>query len=585
MVAEDLSRIAMSSALANSLARAVDFARAQAHLEVTLEHMLVLLCEDPDAGLVLAASNIDVGRLKADAAGYLARLGQQPVPPGQHIEPVVSMDLRRILEAAAAAARGGRRREINGAIVLAAIVGDGKSPAAQMLQAQGLTFEGVIRALQSGAGVPARPYPPPSTEDILATARERVLSRTGIRPEAEPAVLEEEEAAAAEEYVDFDDVPPTGAHAPETLAEEVREPEPEPVQASEPRPELQPPPEPQAERDAAEIAEAPKPAVEWSPPVEATGEPASPEDLRMQPEPIVAPKEAPTFSVDALPMRPPPPMPPPIPGAEPSPSRAPPPGAAPSAPPPLPAGRIGGEAPPAARPSLSRWPGTEELRKPKGVGAAAGGAAARSGLAHARQTLPRSVPDLQPSGRPAPAPRTEIGQLVENIPRSMRVAVPSLVEVRIARGNVQALAEGLQGGGAAYRHDVTITKAMSVRLRAPDGGFFIEAASPETQWIEKATLLSSDDYASWRWHVTPRERGRKRLQLIISARTVSGDGLAAETALPDQVITVRVRANYAKVASHWFGWGVAAVIGGLLARFGESALDAGMKVVAALSSG
>ncbi len=145
-----------------------------------------------------------------------------------------------------------------------------------------------------------------------------------------------------------------------------------------------------------------------------------------------------------------------------------------------------------------------------------------------------------------PAQRAEIGQLVENIPRTMRVAVPALVEVRIAKADVQALAEGLQGGGAAYRHEVTVTKAMSVRLRAPDGGFFIETASPETQWIERTMLLSSDDFASWRWHVTPREKGKKRLQLIISARTVGADGLAAETALPDQVITVRVRTNYAK---------------------------------------
>jgi hypothetical protein len=132
----------------------------------------------------------------------------------------------------------------------------------------------------------------------------------------------------------------------------------------------------------------------------------------------------------------------------------------------------------------------------------------------------------------------------------------------------------LQGGGAAYQHEVMVTKAMSVRLRAPDGGFFIETASPETQWIEKTMLLSADDFASWRWHVTPREAGRKRLQLIISARTVSADGLAAETALPDQVITVRVRTNYARVAGRWVGWGVAAIAGGLLAKFGEGAFDA-----------
>jgi hypothetical protein len=162
----------------------------------------------------------------------------------------------------------------------------------------------------------------------------------------------------------------------------------------------------------------------------------------------------------------------------------------------------------------------------------------------------------------------------------MRVAIPVLVEVRIARRDVKALSEGLQGGGAAYRHEVTITNAMSVRLRAPDGGFFIENASPETQWIEKTLLLSSDEFASWRWNVTPREKGKKRLQLIISARTVSGDGLAAETALPDQVITVRVRTNFTRSVSRWVGWAVAALIGGLLARFGEGAYDAGLQAFA-----
>jgi len=221
-----------------------------------------------------------------------------------------------------------------------------------------------------------------------------------------------------------------------------------------------------------------------------------------------------------------------------------------------------------------------------GVGAADAGPGKLGSLLSDRRGAPGLVlPEhARPAGRPVPKHRAEIGQLVENIPRIMRVAVPALVEVRIAKAEVKALAEGLQGGGAAYQHEVTITKAMSVRLRAPDGGFFIETASPETQWIERAMLLSSDDFASWRWHVTPREKGKKRLQLIISARTVGADGLAAETALPDQVVTVRVRTNYGKTASHWMGWGIAALIGGLLAKFGEGLLDAGMQVVAKLTA-
>jgi hypothetical protein len=182
-------------------------------------------------------------------------------------------------------------------------------------------------------------------------------------------------------------------------------------------------------------------------------------------------------------------------------------------------------------------------------------------------------------------PLVESGQLVENIPRRMRVGVPVVVEARVAKADVKALAEGLQGGGAAYRHEIVVTKAMSVRLRAPDGGFWIETRSPETQWIENVLGLSSDDYASWRWTVTPRDRGRKQLQLIVSARTVGSDGLTAETALPDQVIDVRVGINYGRTMGKWAGWAAAAVIGGLLARFGEGAFEQGREIIARLTAG
>lgn len=168
-------------------------------------------------------------------------------------------------------------------------------------------------------------------------------------------------------------------------------------------------------------------------------------------------------------------------------------------------------------------------------------------------------------------PLIESGQLVENIPRRMRVGVPVVAEARIARADVKALADGLAGGGAAFHHEVVVTKAMSVRLRAPDGGFTIENRSPETQWIENILGIGNDDFASWRWTVTPRGRGRRQLQLIVSARTIGADGMTAETALPDQIVDVRVSINYARTAGRWIGWISAAVIGGLLAKFGEQA--------------
>ena len=78
----------------------------------------------------------------------------------------------------------------------------------------------------------------------------------------------------------------------------------------------------------------------------------------------------------------------------------------------------------------------------------------------------------------------------------------------------------------------------------------------------------ADDYARWRWSITPKLRGRRRLQLIVAARTIGPDGLAAETALPDQIIEIKVSANYGVLARRAAGWTIAAVMGGLLAQFG-----------------
>lgn len=151
----------------------------------------------------------------------------------------------------------------------------------------------------------------------------------------------------------------------------------------------------------------------------------------------------------------------------------------------------------------------------------------------------------------------------------MRAWVPVRVEVRLARAEISNVGQGMAGAAPSVRHDIKVTKAMSVRLRAPEGGFYIETGSPETQWVENQHGVMTDDFASWRWTVTPTRRGNARLQLIVSARTVGSDGLVAETALPDQVIDVSVSINYARLVKTWGGWAAAAIAGGLLAKFGE----------------
>jgi hypothetical protein len=155
----------------------------------------------------------------------------------------------------------------------------------------------------------------------------------------------------------------------------------------------------------------------------------------------------------------------------------------------------------------------------------------------------------------------------------MRTGVTERIEVRIGKTAAKSITEGLEGGGVAWRHEVTVTHAMSVRLRAPDGGFFVETVSPETQWIENNLGLGNDDFASWRFLVTPQSRGWARLQIVVSARTIGPDGMVAETALPDQIVDVKVRTNYKQTLARWSGWTIAAIAGGALAKFGEGGLE------------
>lgn len=516
MIVDDLGRIPMSPYLTATLTRAADYATAQSHREVTLEHLLLALAEDPEATVVLKSSNIDLQRLTAEVSDYLGRSEDRIESEGPH-SIVISDDLRRILEAAAAAARQGRRREINGAIVLAAIVGDGRSTAANLLRVQGLTFEEAIRALQRATSVPppepAAPAPPPP------------------RPAAEQRPAPPQPAPAA------------------------REPDPQPEPPPRPVPDLGPPPPPDLTRPASteEILASARERLQHRANME---------------EAAAAPARLPRANYPDLggpPSRSSPPAPAPEPSHEERDFGAERPG-------------LDGDA--AAYPSRSRHnsemdapiatpepapsypaPSIEPPRPAAPPSEIA--ASSRGGFAPSRSAQKSSGPF-------APWPMVETGQLVENIPRRMRVGVPVIAEARIARAHVKALTEGLQGGGAAFPHEILITKAMSVRLRAPDGGFSIENRSPETQWIENVLGFGADDYASWRWTVTPRARGRRQLQLIVSARTMGSDGMTAETALPDQIVDVKIAINYGRTLMRWSGWIAAAIIGGLLAKFGEA---------------
>jgi hypothetical protein len=87
--------------------------------------------------------------------------------------------------------------------------------------------------------------------------------------------------------------------------------------------------------------------------------------------------------------------------------------------------------------------------------------------------------------------------------------------------------------------------------------------------METASGLNQDEYITWRWTVTPQWRGRSRLVLAVSARTVGHDGLAAETAPPDRTIEVTVTGGRIRRLASWGGLLVALLLGTMLGRFGN----------------
>ncbi len=258
------------------------------------------------------------------------------------------------------------------------------------------------------------------------------------------------------------------------------------------------------------------------------------------------PLSAPPMSVP--PMSVPPGAVPPMsvpPGAVP-PAAAPAPSAQPEAAPAEAAPEFAYSPPPPPQPQSSQPASAADAPEPKT-------AAARSPAAKRKQRSAATVENVPVSGK-----------LVENIPRRMRVAEHERVEVRLSREETAELLTAFEGGGAPQSHDIQVTQAMSVMLRARTGTFHIQNLSPETQWVYERPGVIGPKFGRWRWDVTPLKRGDHKLLLIVSARTARGDGIAGDVALPDQVVEVAVRANVRRELERLGLWAGIAVAGGVL---------------------
>jgi hypothetical protein len=558
-----MTDLPQSSYLSLSIKRAISAAQQRSHSYVTLEHLLLALLDDPAATAILEGVRADIPTIRRSISETVNHNLATIYTPGE-FDLHASYKVERVLQTASDDADRLNCEELDAAFVLAALSRETENPAGTILKENGFAYTSAVTWLYANRGA-------------APSARR---SRQPLTPAPEAAEVPAEEPAPrstpAPSYSGGGPAAATARVEPEPMLEdeEAEAPAADPAEKAAPVPldldlddevPLNPPPSwlRRKPADSAFGTDAPPPGQgaqvqpmrrrqeggleDWRQPGERResrpGQAPPPErvqgrsrdqefrDREMEgagatPHRRADPQVPPSSRLDEMRVR--------AGGAAAKKTRAPLPAPVPAPAPPAPAPRRG-----RARPAAA--PAPEAMQR----------GAASADRPRARQ-------------RRKPGPKeTLIGRLIENIPRRMRASVAERIEVRISREDTRTLTEGMEGRAEPVRHDLMITQTMSVALRAPDGGFTIEPLSPETQWIFDRPD-NAEVYGRWRWVVTPQHRGERRLQLIIAGRSVGQNGLVGDSALPDQIITVRVRTNYWRVLGRSIQWLAVLIIGGIL---------------------
>jgi hypothetical protein len=167
-------------------------------------------------------------------------------------------------------------------------------------------------------------------------------------------------------------------------------------------------------------------------------------------------------------------------------------------------------------------------------------------------------------------------QVVENIPKVMRVGKVHYLEVRVAKfANTEIELAPEDYGLRSKQNSNPLTKAITVRLTGSDGLFLIDCATASTQWTEMQGGITNDaDFAVWRWRVLPRKSGVSKLRLDVTARTSNEDGLTAEIPIqPSKSIDIKVTRNYGSIFKKLILIAGIFVVGFGVAQYGQQAYE------------
>ena len=126
-------------------------AGSRRHTHLTLEHLLYALAHDAEGEQILAAVGVDLRQLRIDLDAYLSKSLEQ-FSRGRNREPEQTLAFRRVLQTAVLHVQSAGRDEVRAGDVLAAMLQEQKSYAAQLLAAQGITRLDVLNYISHGIG-------------------------------------------------------------------------------------------------------------------------------------------------------------------------------------------------------------------------------------------------------------------------------------------------------------------------------------------------------------------------------------------------------------------------------------------------
>ena len=146
-------------------------ASSRRHTHLTLEHLLYALAHDPDGEKILTACGGDLPALRHSLDEFLGTLEQFP-RAGRGREPDQTLAFQRVLQTAVLHVQSAGKDEVRFGDVLAAILQQPKSYAAELLQSQGITRLDVLNYISHGISkIPTAAGDGAATEPAGAGAR------------------------------------------------------------------------------------------------------------------------------------------------------------------------------------------------------------------------------------------------------------------------------------------------------------------------------------------------------------------------------------------------------------------------------